>query len=226
MAKKTFSNNLLVMLLIGAMIIALTGSVFSMHKLGAYNDFVTGAFGLAGNETRARINFTINETLAIQFTHFSVDWTTGYVDPDIEVCTLDTEGTRTGCMGFADVTDPLRLKNVGNQAVILEMKNMGHNASSWIGGNNPEYALKWSQDVGGTIGVICANYTELDGYDWYGASYDSIDYTLNDFTRFCDAFNYQDGQDELIFNFEVQIPMDASPGPRGDVWTAQALALS
>lgn len=219
---KTVSNNTLVVLLVGAMFIALLGSVVSMNKIDSFNNYVTGAYG-GGGDTWAEINLTITDSLYINFTEDSVNFGSGYAEGGI--CTLYNNGTSpsSNC-NFASIGNlPLILKNIGNTNVSLNLSHMQtfYSPTNLFGGTDEYYAMKFVRSNGDTTCTgICTNCQSYnDAFDEVSSGTWTEDWEL------CEQFNYKEGDDEINLYFKIDLNTDSDPGDYGDVWTAVATAI-
>jgi hypothetical protein len=157
------------------------------------------------------VTIAIASVTEVSFTTASVAWGTGYVTVGGTTCTLDTEGTTTGCTNFTEVNDPLVIENIGDNDVKLEL-NSSKNADDFIGGTGPTF--RWKMTAGES--ESCANMTPQ-------VNYTDVN-TTNPGTTVCTTF-YAYGADTLNIDLEVVIPSDAPAAEKTVTITATATGL-
>ncbi len=112
------SNKTLALVLVAALAVSLVGTLLSMNRLNTLTGFATST---------GTSNLTLVSTSAISFAINNVDWGTGSVNAsDVThnyTCTLDTLGTKTGCVNFTTVTQGLVLENTGDTNLNVTLKS-------------------------------------------------------------------------------------------------------
>jgi hypothetical protein len=152
------------------------------------------------------VTIVIANGTEVSFTTESVSWGTGSVTVGGTTCTLDTEGTTTGCTGFTAVSAPLVIENTGTTNVTLDLKS-NKNADEFIGGTGSTF--KWKMTAGEADS--CADITPV--------IYTNV--TKTD-TRVCSTFYADDGKDVLEVDLQVVIPSDALATEKSATITATA----
>jgi len=142
----------------------------------------------------------------VSFTTESVSWGTGSVTVGGTTCTLDTEGTTTGCTGFTTVNAPLVIENIGDNDVKLDLKS-SKNADEFIGGTGSTF--KWKMTAGEADS--CTDITPVD--------YTNV--TKTD-TRVCSTFYTLTTKDTLEVDLEIVIPSDTTAEAKSATITATA----
>jgi hypothetical protein len=158
-------------------------------------------------------NLTIQEQASISFLVSQVNWGSGYVNEGAVSGTLDTEGTTTDTTGFTTVSEGLVIQNDGNVNVTLNISS-STNASTFIGGTNPDFEWKASDNESASC---------TGGIQNIGA-YTNVPATLNQHVLVCNDLLYSDSNDTIALDLKVVIPEDAL-GTKGTVITATGTAL-
>ncbi len=163
---------------------------------------ITGMATSSGNVT-----LTVNSTSAIQFAVNSVNWGTGSVNAsDVThnyTCTLDTEGTTTGCINFTAVTQPLIIENNGNTNLSVSIYSNA-SATDFIGSGST-FQWKVLQNESGSCTTTPSP-----------ATYSPVNVSVSNATIICSNLGYTDSNDSLKLNLKVTIPLAVMSGPAGD----------
>lgn len=153
--------------------------------------------GFATTNDTGVVNVTITQSAAINFTTDFLDFGSGSVTPGL-VAVLDSEGTTTNWVG-AGTTGQLVLENIGNANVTLQLQT-DKSAATFIGGSSDQAFEAKVADAGGNTGA-CAGTNEF-------SSYHAINTTLQ--TACGTYFGYYTDSDEVIIDFNMTIPSDAT----------------
>ncbi len=210
------SNKTLAILLIGAIVISLGGTLISLNRLARIR--IPTITGLATTD-EATVTLEITGLAEVNFTTAAINWGAGTVVSGTRTCTLTTynasgDSLHENCSTFspADGGGNLVLENIGNKNVTLDL-HTGKTASNFIGGTGPEYQWNISESEEGSCG---ADSWEITQGAWQTAA------TTN--TTICNSSNggflTDDGHDELIIDVRVVIPNDAF-GSKDDTITAE-----
>ena len=212
------SNKVLAALLGVSIVISLAGLLVFLNSGG---EQLTGA---AITPTAvARINITARAS--INWTVYTVDWGTGYVNDTAASCMLNTEGLNdiNNCTNFTTVTQGLTLENDGNRRVSV---NLSSNASAadFIGGTGPLFQWKLNNNESGSCGSTGAgtactvNASALQ----YQGAYSSVSTTP---VEICPCFNFGNPNDVIGTDLQVLVPSDSYTGEREATITAIATVV-
>ena len=153
--------------------------------------------GFATTNDTGVVNVTIGASAAISFTTSFLDFGSGAVTPGA-VAVLDSESTVTNGT-WTPVTGELVLENIGNVVVTLQLQT-DKNASDFIGGSsNQAFEAKVANQTGNTGACTGPNVF---------SSYAPINETLQDACG--TSFNFDINSDEIIIDFSMSIPDDAT----------------
>jgi hypothetical protein len=212
------SNKVLAALLGVSIVISLAGLLVFLNKGG---EQLTGA--AISPTAVARINITARAS--INWTVYTVNWGTGYVNDTAASCLLNTEGANNpaNCTNFTTVTQDLMLENDGNQRVSV---NLSSNASAaqFLGGTNPAFQWKLNNNESGSCGspgagtACTANATALQ----YQSVYSTVSTTP---VEICPCFNFANPNDVIGTDLQVVIPTDSYTGVREATLTAVATVI-
>ena len=203
------SNKTLAILLIGAIVISLGGTLISLNRLARIR--IPGITGFATDE--ATVGVEISETTQVNWTTSTISWGTGTVAYG-KICELnsyDASFDSTNCSSFTPDTDGLVLENTGNKNVSLNIST-GKDANGFIGGTTPIYQWNATELEGA---ATCLE----DGYtpgDWVDAS--------TTHTSLCTNFQCDNDYDTIQFDVRVEIHDDAF-GIKSDTITATATGI-
>jgi len=213
------SNKTLAILLIGAIVISLGGTLISLNRLAGIR--IPMITGLATDT--AAVGLSIGGLAQVNWTTASINWVTGSVVAGKTTCRLDSYSNpidTANCSGFTAQADGLVLENTGNKNVSLNI-SCGKNASGFIGdGSEVNAVYQWN--VSNLEANSCGtNSLELTS-SWQTASTTHI--------AVCNStdggFRFEDNKDTLKFDVMVVIPSDTPSGGKSDSITATATELS
>jgi hypothetical protein len=212
------SNKVLAILLGVSIVISLGGLVVFLTRGG---EQLTGA--AISPTAVARINITARAS--INWTVYTVDWGTGYVNDTAVSCLLNTEGENNlaNCTNFTTVTQGLWLENDGNRRVSV---NFSSNASAaqFIGGTGPWFQWKLNNNESGSCGspgggINCAaNASALQ----YQGAYSGVSTTP---VEVCPCFNFANPNDVIGTDLQILVPSDSYTGVREATLTAVATVI-
>ncbi|MFH1511660.1 MAG: hypothetical protein ABIF10_08275 [Candidatus Woesearchaeota archaeon] len=118
------SNRTLAILLIGAIVISLGGTLISLNKLGKIK--VMTLTGFAGtNLTLGNVSLEITDLTWINFSIKRCNFGTGYIAGASTFCDMNSSGRMSsGCIGFTANTgcnSAFEIRNIGNKNVSLNI---------------------------------------------------------------------------------------------------------
>jgi len=209
------SNKTLAILLIGAIVISLGGTLISLNKLT--NVKIPGITGFDIATDDATVDLQITSLVEVTWRVNSINWDTGGVNSSTPGCTLQSFAPSvgpncTGNPGFTPQEDGLVLENSGTVDVSLKIKTAG-SAAQFIGGSDPIYQWKAVNTETGA----CTNTSSFNLDEFYDA-------TIGVDREVCSNFTLGNLVDEMRFDVKVWVPSDAID-QRGDVITATATAI-
>jgi hypothetical protein len=156
--------------------------------------------GFATTNDTAVVNVTVDTSAEIIFTTDFLNFGSGAVTPGT-VAVLDSEGTVTNG-DWAPVSGELVLENIGNINVTLELMT-DKLASDFIGGSaNQNFEAKVTDYAGNGGNTGACTGTQAF------SSYHPINTTLQ--TACGTAFGYTNVTDEIMIDFNMTIPDDAT----------------
>ncbi len=211
------SNKTLAILLIGAIIISLGGTLISLNRLaGIKVPLITGFYG---SDEEAIVQLDIEGTVQVNFTTDTIDWGSGYVNSTVDYCVLNSYDAAIGdnCTSFDPQTAGLILENIGSFNVTLNI-SMSKDAAAFIGGSGP--VCKWNVSNSETNSIATNAWMVTPG-DWQTCSTTHIAVCNNT----DNGFLYGNSNDELHFDVLVSIPHPSTgvdPGAKTNVMTATA----
>ncbi len=215
------SNKTLAILLIGAIVISLGGTLISLNRLARIRIPLITGFAPTDDATLA---LTISSLTEVNWTTASIDWGSGTVAAGYDFCTLDTmQGSLTAnCTGFAPANGGgnLVLENIGNKNVSLNI-TISNNAAGFIG-DGATYSAEYYWNFSNAEADSCpATSLELTEGQWYLANTTTI--------IVCNStgggFLANDNSDTLNFDVRILIPSDATPGSKTSTITAGAVEI-
>ena len=207
------SNKTLAILLIGAIIISLGGTLISLNRLARIKvPMITGFYGAA---EEAEVKLEITSLVQVNFTTDTIDWGAGTITSNY--CVLNSYDAAIGsnCSGFTPNTAGLVLENIGNQNVTLNI-TMGKDAATFITGTSP--VCQWNVSVlepGSAPGLA------LTAGAWQTCGTTAVVVCNSTGNGFLAA----DAADTLQFDVRVEIPTDALSGSKTNVMTASAAQI-
>ena len=212
------SNKTLAILLGVSIVISLGGLIVFLTQEG---DQITGA--ATSPIAIARINIT--SRASINWTVYTVDWGTGYVNETAQYCVLNTEGFNdpNNCTNFTTVYQGLRLENDGNRVVSLNLST-NVTPAQFIGGTDPWFQWKLANNESDSCGDqqsgnTCAlNASALQ----YQGAYSTVD---NVGVEVCPCFKFQNSNDTINVELQVKVPSDSYTGVRESTITAVATVV-
>jgi len=209
------SNKTLAILLIGAIVISLGGTLISLNRLARIKmPMITGFYGAA---EEAIVQLEIEGIVQVKFTIDTIDWGSGYVNSTATFCVLNSYDAAIGanCSSFTPQTAGLVLENVGNKNVTLNI-SMEKNAADFITGSSPVCKWNVSESESGSAPGLA-----LTPGDWQTCATTAV--VVCNSTG--NGFLATDSSDTLHLDVLVQIPSDAAPGAKTNVMTASAAQI-
>jgi len=206
------SNKTLAILLIGAIVISLGGTLISLNRLARIR-----IPGITGFGITATLDVEIKDTTEVNWTTPAIDWGDGTVviGKRCELNSYDASFDAANCTvtdGFSPDTDGLVLENTGNKNVSLNIST-GKNAAAFIGGDSPVYQWNATELEGATT---CAEDADFTVGTWYDSNSTS--------KKICTNFQCDNDHDRIQFDVKVEIPDDAF-GVKSDTITATATGI-
>jgi len=213
------SNKTLAILLIGAIIISLGGTLISLNRLARVR--IPSITGFGSTDT-AGVNLTISTLAEVNWTTDSINWGSGTVATGLGFCVLDTmqDSLSANCTGFSppDGGGSLVLENIGNKNLTLNIST-SNNASDFIG-DGATYNAVYKWNASNLEPSSCPGLAIAEGA-WQTAS------TVH--TEVCNTtgggFLAGDGSDTMIFDVSIEIPNDATPGEKLSTITATIVEI-
>jgi hypothetical protein len=212
------SNKTLAWFVIGAVVVSLTGSLFSLTNSN-------GITGYATSNTTGSAAVDVSQSVILRFAINSTDFGAGSIDSGSGAnnCTLSINGSATiyksGCTGFANTNtggnDAFILENAGTSFLSVTINFTG-NATTFIGGNQSVARLKFA--VSENESTSCAGGTISNG-GWTEVQ------APNTFVPTCSNLSYADDRDSLRIGLNLSIPIDANSGARTITVLAQGTNL-
>ncbi|MCD4770932.1 hypothetical protein K8R30_00770 [archaeon] len=153
--------------------------------------------GMATTNDTGDVNVTITDSAGINFTTDLLDFGSGAVTPG-QTAVLESNGTGTNLSwSGAKVTGELVLENIGNNNVSI-MLQTDKSAQEFIGGSS-----------GATFEAMVSNDSEP--LSCVGTNTFTTFAPINTTPQLaCGSFNFSDAADELIIDFRINIPDDAT----------------
>jgi hypothetical protein len=221
------SNKTLAILLLGAIVISLGGTLISLNKLGKIRE--QGVTGFAGtNTSRGNISLTIQDVTWINFSVKKCMWGTGYAYKPAG-CWLNTTPdaanfmNATACLGFTQggCNGPLVLKNIGNNNVSLNLSFS--NTSAFLTGINTLLQFKlhnssgtgavdWSSGGCTRGGANGGNMTKFNNI-WRNVTAARSNVT-------CDRFYFGNGRNTINMYIKIMFGQSAISGTKQLLITA------
>ena len=208
------SNKTLAILLIGAIVISLGGTLISLNRLAGIK--IPMITGLYGEPHEAIVQLDITSVVQVNFTTDTINWGSGTVVVGKDFCVLNSYDSSIGanCSTFTPQTAGLVLENIGNKNVTLNI-TMQKNAADFIHPTNA--VCQWN--------VSNLETGSCPGMARTPSSWQTCSATP---TVVCNStgngFLADDGADTLKFDVRVQIP-SAATGGKENVMTASAALI-
>tara|TARA_Y100000034_G_scaffold106497_1_gene135261 strand:- start:1830 stop:2498 length:669 start_codon:yes stop_codon:yes gene_type:complete len=187
---------------------------------------------LSGYVTVGEANLTVETLAQVNFTEWSVNWTSGRVSPGSVSASLFTEGTGTVTGGNWTAASGLLVENIGNVNVSLNF-TVSQNASEMIGGSfvaGKTPIFEWNLSDGDTESNSCTNIAgnaNSATMDVYKAANTTVATGYNSALAVgCAVFRFEAANDLVRIDFNITIPEDSLTGKRGNTITATATALA
>jgi hypothetical protein len=201
--KKTTLNILLTLSCIAAIVTFLI-LIITLNKFG----IITGQATDTGEA-----NLTIQEQASISFLVSQVNWGSGALIEGETDGLLNSEGGQENVTDFTNITEGLVIQNDGNVNVSLNISS-SDNASTFIGGTNPDFEWKASNnETGSCVGGIQSGLT----------AYTNVPATLNQHVLVCNDLLYNNLNDTIRLDLQVRFTADAL-GTKGVLITATGTA--
>lgn len=212
------SNKTLAILLGVSIMLSLGGLVVFLTKGG---EEITGA--AISPTAIARINITARAS--INWTVYTVDWGTGYVNDTSQYCILNTEGENnaSNCSNFTTVYEGLRLNNDGNRRVSVNLSS-NVSAAQFIGGTSPLFQWKMLNNETNACGNVGPGFicTPNASLPLFNDAYYDVSTTSNEI---CPCFFHGNDNDTMNVELQVRIPTDSYTGVREATLTAVATVV-
>jgi hypothetical protein len=209
------SNRTLAILLGISIVISLGGLIVFLTQEG---EQVTGA--ATNTVALARINIT--SRASINWTVYTVDWGTGYVNDTAQYCVLNTEGLNNP-INFTTVYEGLRLENDGNRVVSVNLSS-NVTPAQFIGGTDPWFQWKLANNESDSCGnqqpgnTCSINASALQ----YQGAYSTVSTAP---VEVCPCFKFQNPNDTINVELQVKVPSDSYTGVRESTLTAVATVV-
>jgi len=196
-------------LLVFVAVLVLVSSSLSFYLTFVGVSQINQLTGLTGSE--GYVNLSVVNTLSINFTADTLNWSLGSIDSGQANATLETSGpsvlrgnwSTTGVSGFV-------IENVGSINSTLSLSTV-KNATTLFGGSADHRAYRWNltnNEAGSCTPSTFSNSSYRDvNTSGYG---------------FCNQFGFLNSQDSVRLDIYLTIPYDGNSGALSDTITATA----
>jgi hypothetical protein len=213
------SNKTLAWFVIGAIVISLAGSMFSLTNSRSITGYAIGDTSNTSGE--ARVDVSQSVTLRYAAGRNSTNFGAGEINTSgsFNNCTLAVDDSttvyKTGCVGFANTNEgPLILENAGTSYLSVTL-NFTSNASTFIGGNDTVRSLKFK--VADQEGSSCI--TGLSPTTWTEIG------TPNTTVAVCSNLSWISETNSIRIGLNMTIPTDTPSGERSITIIAQGTSI-
>ncbi|MBW2984268.1 hypothetical protein KY361_04085 [Candidatus Woesearchaeota archaeon] len=213
------SNKTIATLLLLAIVISLAGTLVSLNKIGRLGFSITG---MAINTSTGTAQLTVGVLTELTNQIPTINWGTGYVAGNATDCTMDSEGTFSGCVGFTPQYEGFLLENTGNVNLSVNYTS-DKNASEFINGTSPLFQLKVNEN---SVEQQNNETSALDsvascGGAWTPGTYTDVtksgSYLCGDSTTY--PLSSEADKDAAVVDIKVRVPEDAPTGTKTAVLT-------
>lgn len=199
------NNSTILTLAVVVALFALISLVVVVSKVA-----VTGN-AINGTDT-GTADLTILSTAELEFTTNAVSWGAGSVNTGETLAILDTDAGNVTNGNWSNVSQPLVLQNNGNTNLNISLK-ASHDAASFLGGTNPYFKLKVSDNEAGACAdnnsVVFGSFADVNGTAQLA----------------CANMSFKDSSDALDIDVQLGVPYDSLTGSQSSVITATGTAL-
>jgi hypothetical protein len=215
------SNKTIVILLIGAIIISLGGTIVSLNKISKIKTVsITGFAPGDRNQSAGNVSLTISDITWINFTVRSCNLGSGYVTQN--KCELNSSryANVSACspsFSTSNVCDGLQVKNIGNNNVTLNIT--WKNNSQFIQGSGAEL---WFKTVNGTIAG--ANNGCKAGQQNFDRKWNQVA-RAGQHNLTCSRFYFGSSENTMSMHLRVRIQQGAASGHKQNIITAIGRAI-
>jgi len=188
------------------LVLAVAVVVISLFSVGLLYFSIGNLVNVLSGRATGEANLTVETAATINFTRNALNWQSGRVNSGQTLAYLDTAAGTVVNGNWTAVTQGLRIENIGNLNVTLNL-SVGKTAAAFIGGTGPVY--QWNVSNGEPSSCT--------------GSMGGLYYTPNTTTAmWCSLFQFKDSADLLNISINLTIPSDSITGALGDVITATA----
>jgi len=194
-------HNVLLVLAVLTSALAVVSVVFTLYSL---SNLFSKISGYATTTVYGEVNITVESYGNINFTTATNNFGSGRVSSGVTSASLSTVGSGTVTGGNWTATTGLRLANIGNVNVTLNL-SANQSAANWLGGTSPVF--KWN--ISSVEASSCVNSTINSETGLNTNAFFDVNTTT---TVFCSRFNYLDASDSIRIDFNLTIPSDSRTG--------------
>ncbi len=188
------------------LVLAVAVVVISLFSVGLLYFSVSDLFTVLSGHATGEANLTVEPAATINFTRGALNWQSGRVNSGSTSAYLDTAAGTVKNGNWTAVTSGLRIENIGNLNVTLNL-SVTKTAAQFIGGTSPVY--QWNV----TNGEPSSCTGSMAGL-YYNPNTTSA--------MWCSLFQFKDSADLVNISINLTIPSDSITGALGDVVTATA----
>ena len=196
------------------LVIVVVAVVISLFSVGLLYLSVGDLFTVLSGHATGEANLTIEPAATINFTRNALNWQSGRVNSGQTSAYLDTAAGTVKNGNWTAVSSGLRIENIGNLNVTLNL-SVTKTAASFIGGTSPVY--QWNVTNGEPSSCLNATGGAVS------MGHLGLYYNPNTTTSlWCFLFQFKDSADVVNVSINLTVPSDSITGALGDVVTATA----
>lgn len=220
------SNRTLAILLIGAIVISLGGTLISLNRLGRIKTVsFPGITGMAVNQTLGNVSLEVTDVTWINFSIWQCDFGDGFVTGSA-TCGMNSTGwiNTTGggqcSTDFTGCTNALEIRNIGNHNVTLNI-TMASGSTTFLGASGRFY-WKMVNGTNGTTGTNngCFGGTAGGAYptEWTEQAGDG------NINESCEELTFAGGNNAVHMDIKVVFTQDLAAGFTSNLITAEGIS--
>ena len=208
------SNRTLAILLVGAIVISLGGTLISLNKLAAVK--TVSLTGFATNVSTGKVNLTIASVTWINFTQKFCQMGSGFA---VVRCKMNSSGYKnaTGCAAtFSPQTgcaQPFEIKNIGTDNVTLNI-SFQYNNTGFLSATNSRFQFKiQNRSIAAESNGGCTTKAGVAWNTWY-------DLGRLKYNTTCTRLWFQTGRNYMIMDVQVTFDQTITGGVKSNTITA------
>ncbi|MBU1203551.1 MAG: hypothetical protein KKG60_00605, partial [Nanoarchaeota archaeon] len=177
---------------------------------------VLGIPVISGFGTLGEVNVTISSQISLNLTYPDINFGTGYVTAGSHdyACLNSEDGTATGWSAGSVEAAGIVVENIGNTDINVTF-NMAQNVTSWVGGTNPRFEFKSSDNESNSCNNEVTAWTAVDQTTTGNITTNNLNASI------CGNLTARSPADSINFNVNLTIPSDAY-GTKGVLFTFEA----